>query len=139
MLSADNLSKQFGHRASPTQCGARSGSKLFDADGIPERFILKKKDNNFEKQKIIRQQKFMQNYPAYNALLNILNVWPLQFMVHCLYSEIIFCLTDLPCNRMQGVGSDKVELFGVKLYFCTHQFKHVFWVLERTVSLRRFF
>ena len=24
-------------------------------------------------------------------------------------------------------------------YFLTYQFKHVFWVLKRTVSLRRFF
>ena len=24
-------------------------------------------------------------------------------------------------------------------YFLTHKFKHVFWVLKRTVSLRRFF
>ena len=30
--------------------------------------------------------------------------------------------------------------FSVKCdYFLIHQFKHVFWVLKRTVSLRRFF
>ena len=35
--------------------------------------------------------------------------------------------------------ADKLN-FSVKCgYFLTHQFKHVFWVLKGTVSLRRFF
>ena len=31
------------------------------------------------------------------------------------------------------------KFMSVKLFFLTHQFKHVFWVLKRPVSLRRFF
>ena len=56
---ADNLCKQFGPRSDPIKCQSRSGSKLFDTEGISERF-LKKVD--FE----IKQQTThsMQNYPV---------------------------------------------------------------------------
>ena len=38
------------------------------------------------------------------------------------------------------IGPDKDSLCSKNCnYFLTHQFKHVFWVLKRTVSLRRFF
>ena len=53
--AADNFCKQFGPRSGPTQCGAWSGSKLFDTDGIPERSEVSEKVH-FEK-KNIRQEK----------------------------------------------------------------------------------
>ena len=38
------------------------------------------------------------------------------------------------------MGPDKDRLCTYNcVYFLTHQFKHVFWVLKQTVSLRRFF
>ena len=37
VLSADKLCKQFGPRLGWKKCWGRSGSKLFDTDGIPER------------------------------------------------------------------------------------------------------
>ena len=38
------------------------------------------------------------------------------------------------------IDPDKESLLAENCkYFLTHQFKHVFWVLKRTVSLRRFF
>ena len=39
-----------------------------------------------------------------------------------------------------SIGSDE-DIFPVSIckYFLTHQFKHVFWELKRTVSLRRSF
>ena len=36
-LFADIICKQFGHRSGRTKCLARSRSKLFDTNGIPER------------------------------------------------------------------------------------------------------
>ena len=39
-----------------------------------------------------------------------------------------------------GIGPDKDSLCTLNcVYFLTHQFKHVFWMLKRTVSLRRLF
>ena len=63
--SADNLCKKYGPKSGPTKCRALSGSKLFDDDGIPEICFLKK----LIKEKINRQQKRMQNYPAGKELV----------------------------------------------------------------------
>ena len=66
LLFADNLCKQFEPRSGPAKLRAWSGSKLFDTDGIPERFFWKK--NNLKKRKKSHRQKSMQNYPACKEL-----------------------------------------------------------------------
>ena len=41
---------------------------------------------------------------------------------------------------LRHIDPDKEILFALKFNYClTHWFKHVFWVLKRTVSMRRFF
>ena len=57
MSSADNLCKQFG---------PRSGSRLFDSDGIHEILFWKKVD--FEKS-ADNKKKNMQNYPVGKVLI----------------------------------------------------------------------
>ena len=43
-------------------------------------------------------------------------------------------------STLLNIGPDKDSLCTKNcIYFLTHQFKHVFWVFKRTVSLRRFF
>ena len=52
--------------------------------------------------------------------------------------------TDLQMIYMEYetvlINPDKESLRALNCdYFLTHKFKHVFWVLKRTISLRRFF
>ena len=53
-----------------------------------------------------------------------------------------YYLSQYGYNYMQvkHLGLDKQNFWTLNCnYFLTKQFKHVFWVLKRTVSLRRFF
>ena len=41
-------------------------------------------------------------------------------------------------SLITGLDKQKFSAYNCK-YFLTHNFSHMFWVLKRTVSLRRFF
>ena len=47
---------------------------------------------------------------------------------------------EICLSTVSSIGPDKDTLCTLNcIYFLTHQFEHVFCVLKRTVSLRRFF
>ena len=51
----------------------------------------------------------------------------------------ILVLIPYVYTMLETMGPDK-EVLSVKLYFFhSHQFKHMFWVRKRTVSMRQFF
>ena len=64
VVDAVNLGKQFGPRSGPTNRRALSGSKLFDILMVFLKEYFKKKVH-FEKKKISRRQKSMQNYALF--------------------------------------------------------------------------
>ena len=72
--------------------------------------------------------------------------WELEFFI---WQYLLFMKLHCPSQSDQSslynmsqniIGPDKDSLCPLNcINFLTHQFKHVFWVLKRTVSLRRFF
>ena len=138
MSSAGNLCKQIGPRSGwqnvepdldpKTKCRAWSGSKLFDTLMVFWKGFFWKVD--FEKNHEKNQQATTEHgkLPSMQQVKSDFGYhrWP------------FFCFAT--CNEINSIGPVKQKYFAKNCdYFLIHQFKHVFWVLKRTVSSRRFF
>ena len=113
------LSKQFGPRSGPTNCWAWSGFKRLLLKGCI--FCL---TAHVTTNLLISLKKICQR-----DKVSVLTVHIVRLFV---------CPDTITLSR-QPIQLGKFYECKIVTFFHTHQFKHMFWVLKRTVSLKHFF